>query len=54
MKKPKDILKNKKFLHLPEGSVLIPYLQSNRDDDLKKIFEDTNREKKAPIYFCHS
>ena len=54
MKKPEDILKYGKNLHLPAGSVLIPYLQTAADEKLQEIFKKTNEGNKAPIYFYHS
>ena len=51
IKKPEDILRNKKNLYLPEGSVLIPFLQTSPSEVLREIFKETNDGNKALPYF---
>ena len=51
IKKPEDILRNQKYLYLPEGSVLIPFLQTSPSPVLREIFKETNDGNKASSYF---
>ena len=45
--KPEDIIKHQKFLHLPVGSVLIPFLQTNANPILSQLYGDTEAGNKV-------
>ena len=42
---------NGKYLHLPRGSVLIPFLQTAPSEDLRKLFKETNAGNKEQNYY---